>query len=224
MSTRAELAHATVLFSGCHEGDVGLTTGEPSAEVVGNRAALVELLGVRGIAVAHQVHGARVRTVASADGYAVAADDADGAATAARGIALGVHVADCLPVAIAGDGAVAMLHCGWRGLAGEIIAEGVRTLRSLGAIGPLQAAIGPGAGVCCYETGADVRAVFAAYGASDGARIDLAAIARAHLAAAGVACAFDAGVCTICAPSDRLFSYRRDGPRAGRQGGFAWLR
>ena len=38
--------------------------------------------------------------------------------------------ADCLPVALAGEDTVAMLHAGWRGLAAGVLEEGVRALRS----------------------------------------------------------------------------------------------
>ncbi len=224
MSTRVELTHATVLFSGRVEGDLGRTTGEMPPEVLRNRAAIVELCGLRGIAAAHQVHEAAVALVSEARGYAVSAGAADGQATRVSGVGVAVHVADCLPVALAGAGGVAMLHCGWRGLAGGVIAEGVRVLRSLGVEGALEAAIGPGAGVCCYETGEEVQAVFAPYAASHGRRIDLAAIARAQLREAGVDDVFNIGVCTICAPQGQYFSHRRDGADTGRQGGIAWLR
>ncbi|HEY8304799.1 MAG TPA: laccase domain-containing protein, partial [Solirubrobacteraceae bacterium] len=54
-----------------------------------------------------------------------------------------------------------------------------------------------------------------------GSRIDLRAIARERLLAAGVAEVRDVEACTIC--DVRYFSYRREGARAGRQAGVAWL-
>ena len=68
-------------------------------------------------------------------GYRVGFEPADGVATVVRGVAAAVHVADCLPIAIGGDGGVAMLHGGWRGLDAGIVAEGVRALRALGVDG-----------------------------------------------------------------------------------------
>ena len=50
--------------------------------------------------------------------------------------------------------------------------------------------------------------------------IDLRAIARERLLAAGVAQVLDARACTIC--DERFFSHRREGERAGRQAGVAW--
>ncbi|MGI8801837.1 MAG: polyphenol oxidase family protein, partial [Solirubrobacteraceae bacterium] len=132
--------------------------------------------------------------------------------------------ADCLPVAVAGAGGVAMLHAGWRGLAAGVLGEGVAALRRLGVAGRLEAAIGPGAGGCCYEVGREVHAAFSGRpGASRDGRVDLKAVARGELECAGVAVIHDVGVCTLCAPPGLLFSHRRDGPATGRQAGIAWL-
>jgi YfiH family protein len=131
-----------------------------------------------------------------------------------------VLTADCLPVALARAGAVAMLHAGWRGLAEGVLEEGVRALAELDGDGAIAAVIGPGACVCCYEVGPEVHAAFG--GAHrEGRRIDLRAIARDRLLEAGVAQVLDARACTIC--DERFFSHRREGDRAGRQAGVAWL-
>jgi copper oxidase (laccase) domain-containing protein len=115
-----------------------------------------------------------------------------------------------------------MVHAGWRGLAAGVLDEGVAALRDLGAAGPVVAAIGPGAGPCCYEVGDEVRAAFADLPeARHGRRIDLKAIAAARLRAAGVEELHDAGLCTIC--DARFFSHRREHGTTGRQGGLAWL-
>ena len=131
-------------------------------------------------------------------------------------------VADCLPVLLAAEGGVAAVHGGWRGLAGGIVAEGVAALRDVGGDGPVGAAIGPGARGCCYEVGEEVQAAFAHVpGARAGERnLDLAAVARHALAAAGVADVHDTGVCTIC--DERFFSHRRDHGVTGRQAGVVW--
>jgi YfiH family protein len=224
VSTRIELTHATVLFSGREEGDLGQTAAAADDAVRAHRAAIVAICGLGGIAVGTQVHGRAVTVAAAAHGYNVSPAPADGQLTRVRGVGVGVHVADCLPIALAGEGGVAMLHAGWRGLAAGVVGEGVAALRALGVDGRLEAAIGPGAGGCCYETGPEVHAVFATYGAGNGRRLDLGAIATAQLHAAGVETVEDIGLCTLCAPSGLLFSHRRDGPGTGRQGGFAWLR
>ena len=214
----------TAAFSERADGDLRVSSRTSAEPLDAVQARVLESLGVAGVVVGRQVHGTDVVVVTEpTDGYVVGLAEGDAVATAFPGLATAVHVADCLPIALGGDGAVAMLHGGWRGLAGGIVAAGVAALRQLGAEGELQAAIGPGVGGCCYETGDDVRGRFGPYGASRGRLLDLKAVAAAQLAEAGVALVEDCALCTICSPPGRLFSHRRDGPATGRQGGFAWL-
>jgi polyphenol oxidase len=144
----------------------------------------------------------------------------DGQATALQDAAAIVFVADCIPVLLAAEGAVAALHCGWRPLAGGIIAEGVKALREVGGTGPITAAIGPGARGCCYEVGEEVHEHFARFDARSGRNLDLAAIAARQLQGAGIAAVHDTGLCTIC--DDAFFSHRRDRGVTGRQAGLVW--
>jgi polyphenol oxidase len=208
-----------------------LTDDSPDA-VRRNRAQLEARTGVRP-AYIRQVHGTYVRKVTGVGDVGVAplpdGDvellEADGQVTGLPGVAPMVMTADCLPIALAGRGSVAMLHAGWRGLAGGIVAAGVRALRELGADGRIEAAIGPGAGGCCYEVGEEVHAEFGHFGPDvrRGRNLDLKAIARHELVAAGVAEVHDIGLCTICANRSLFFSHRRDRGVTGRQAGLAWL-
>jgi len=200
-----------------------LTADDPNA-VQSNREALKAQLGVP-VAMIRQVHGTRVLRRTEVPEETPDLPEADGQATALPALALMVLVADCLPIALAGPSAVAMLHAGWRGLAGGIISEGVSALRELGGDGELTAAIGPGAGRCCYEVGEEVLGVFAEYGdhVRDGRKLDLKAIASEQLARAGVRAVHDLDVCTICSEESLLYSHRRDGGVTGRQAGVVWL-
>jgi YfiH family protein len=166
----------------------------------------------------HQVHGIDVRALREPPHQRDREAEVDGQATRLEGVAATVFVADCLPVALSTGDGVAMLHVGWRGLAGGILERGVAMLRGLGARGELHAAIGPGAGACCYEAGDEVHA---AVGHSAGHNVDLKAAAAERLRAAGAAEVQDVGICTIC--DERFFSYRREGEAAGRQAGITWL-
>lgn len=205
-------------------GLAGALADDPEA-VVANRDRVAQAIGVPADRTAYgrQVHGRHVRRIRTADEAAVP-DEADGQATALRGVALAVLTADCLPVALVAPEAVAMIHAGWRGLAAGILDEGVAALRELGADGVVRAAIGPGAGVCCYEAGDEVHAAFATLGPDvrRGANADLKLAARRQLASAGVGEVHDVGLCTLCAPAGMLFSHRRDGGTTGRQAGIAW--
>ena len=193
--------------------NLGLWTDDDPDRVRENRLRVRRLGGGR-LAQAHQVHGTRViEADADRDGTP---PDADGQVTAARGVAPMVLTADCLPVALIAPEAVAMLHAGWRGLAGGILAEGAAALRERGA-SRIAAAIGPGAGPCCYEVREQVHAALG----TSGRTVDLKAVAREHLDAAGVDEVHDCGLCTMCDP-ERFFSHRRDGGVTGRQAGLAW--
>jgi YfiH family protein len=198
--------------------NLGRWTDDDPTSVQRNRERLATTVGVALDAVVQgrQVHGARVERRTS--GGAGAPTAADGQATATLGLAPLVLTADCLPIAVIGTQAVAMLHGGWRGLADGIVAEGVEALRELGDDGPLQAAIGPGAGCCCYEVGAEVHAALG----TGGRTVDLKAIAHTQLLAAGVAHVHDTGLCTLCSEPELFFSHRRDGGVTGRQAGVAW--
>lgn len=194
---------ARVVFTTREQGDVREAAGLTAVEAIAGRS----------LARGAQVHGATVRTVTVS---APELEEGDGQVTARDDVAVMVQVADCLPIAIAGEGAVAMLHAGWRGLAAGIVEEGVRALRAAGAAEPLAAVIGPGARGCCYEVGDEVRGAFGATTRT----IDLATIAARRLAAVGVEQIEDVGCCTIC--DTRFHSFRRDGEAAGRQAGVAW--
>jgi polyphenol oxidase len=186
---------------------------------------LARLVGVapERIAQSHQVHETRVRVIAGEADLAAERSDYDGQATTLPDVAVAVRVADCLPIALVAPEAVAVVHAGWRGLADGVIEEGVRTLHALGA-SEIRAAIGPGAGVCCYEAGDEVHSAFSHLGVHvrHGANADLKAVARTLLEQWGVSEVHDVGICTICADPGLLWSHRREGLDAGRQVGIAW--
>src|SRR3954451_7314648 len=184
---------ARVVFSSRHGGvsggafaslNLGLLTDDAPENVRENRRRLGGRVGHpwERFCYGRQVHGARVRRATEPPSPERPYTEEDGQATALDDAAAIVFVADCLPVLLAAEGAVAALHCGWRPLAGGIIEEGVTALREVGGRGPITAAIGPGARGCCYEVGEEVHAHFAADDARRGERnLDLAAVARAQL-------------------------------------------
>jgi polyphenol oxidase len=239
---RIELpAGASAQFTARAQGNLSSVGGEGAERGEAARERLRERLGVRRLVRGHQVHGTvvrRVREGPAAAGQAPEtngqtqeaagpapeaegqAQEADGQATAVADVGVMVLVADCLPVVLGAHGAVAVLHAGWRGLRAGVLEEGVRALRDVGGHGDVIAIIGPGAGVCCYEVGEEVHTSFGGVH-RHGRHIDLKAIARDRLLAAGVAEVTDVETCTIC--DERLFSHRREGVSAGRQAAVAWL-
>jgi YfiH family protein len=239
---------ANALFTMRADGNLSSVGGDGAESGLESRERLRERIGARRLLRGYQVHGTTVQRVgrgttdsdsgaaAATGGEAMAPDaltqpktQADGQATAQHGLGALVLTADCLPVALSTGGAVAMVHAGWRGLAAGVLEEGVRAIRELGGEGEIVAIVGPGAGPCCYEVGEEVHAAFGGADRIESSpsgtplrrNIDLKAIARDRLLAAGVSEVQDVGACTIC--DERFFSYRREGARAGRQGGVAWL-
>jgi len=221
----ADLPHGHVLFTTRHGGvssgpyaslNLAANTDDDPEHVAENRARLELTVGAR-LALGRQVHEGHVHR-ATEPGHG---GDADGQATTAPGVACTVLTADCLPVALVAPRAVAMLHAGWRGLAGGVLEEGLRVLGSEAVV----AAIGPGAHRCCYEVGPEVRAAFAGERSEvhDGAHLDLPLLAEHRLRAQGVREVHRTGLCTMC-DTGLFFSHRRDSGVTGRQAGVAWRR
>jgi YfiH family protein len=235
-SIDVELPGGRVAFStrkgGVSEGpyeslNLGILTDDDQERVAENRRLLAGGLGLEPerVAMGWQVHGTDVLewdAPPDSGGFArpgAELQKVDGHSTSLPGLGLLVLVADCLPVALVVPGRAAMLHCGWRGLAGGILERALAGF----ADGAPAAAIGPGIGRCCYEVGDEVLAEFADLdGVADGRMLDLRLVARRKLEAAGVERIEDVDLCTSCRP-DLFFSHRRDNGVTGRQGGIAWL-
>ena len=204
--------------------NLGVLTDDAEDAVRENRRRATDALGrdPAGVLLGFQEHAAYVQRRESPprpNGWldALAPEPADGQATSAAGLTPLVQVADCLPVALAGDGGVAMLHCGWRGLAQGIVARGVEEVAARAA------AVGPGIGPCCFEVGPEVLGRFERLGGgiAAGRMLDLREVVRRLLAEAGVDAVEVCELCTSCEP-ELFFSHRRDRGRAGRQGGMVW--
>ena len=187
--------------------NLGLLTDDEAERVLENRGRLQAYTGAGHAALGRQVHGVELREW-KAPPEEGDPPEVDGHLTREPGLGLLVLAADCLPVALATRDQVAMLHCGWRGLAGGIIGRALERFEE-----PPAAAIGPGIGKCCYEVGEEVAAAFGRAGES---HLDLRAIAREQLADATEVHEVD--LCTSCHP-ELFFSHRRDHGVTGRQAG-----
>ncbi|OJU80300.1 MAG: hypothetical protein BGO11_05860, partial [Solirubrobacterales bacterium 70-9] len=191
--------------------NIGVLTDDADANVVENRARLAAAVGTgpHRVPIGLQVHKADIAVHDSPQDpspYAepgTALEEVDGHVVRGPGLAPLVLTADCLPIALAGPGGVAMLHGGWRGLAAGIVERGTVLVEATSA------AIGPGIGPCCYEVGPEVLEAFAdlGEGIADGRMLDLPEVARRLLARAGVEQVESAGLCTFCDP-ELFFSHR----------------
>jgi polyphenol oxidase len=207
--------------------NLGILTDDDPERVTENRRRAAGAAGVdrERVAMGWQVHGAELlewdappaeRAFAEPGGKDL--PRVDGHLSAEPGLALLVLVADCYPVALSDGARVAMLHCGWRPLAGGLLERAIERLE-----GPVAAAVGPGIGGCCYEVGPEVLEAFADLeGVADGRMLDLRAVIARKLEAAGVADVQHLDHCTSCRP-DLYFSHRRDNGLTGRQAGMVVL-
>jgi YfiH family protein len=217
--------------------NLGILTEDDSARVAQNRELLASALDrdPSGFAMGLQVHGAKVERRSRpprASAYVqrgTRLTRADAQVTDDPGVTPLVLVADCVPLVLSAPRAVAVAHCGWRGVSAGLVPNAVEAVRELArdAGGGLSAALGPGIGACCYEVGDEVRDAFEARGhraVFDGPRLDLAAAIRHELEQTGVkrGSIWDSGLCTSC-QAELFFSHRRDAGVTGRQAGIAWL-
>jgi polyphenol oxidase len=170
--------------------------------------------------------------------------EGDGLWTSTPGVRIGVRVADCVPILLAGPRAagspwVAALHAGWRGATGHgdpkpgggILRRGVARFQALGGDpAGLVWSFGPAIQACHFEVGPEVieaarldpawREDLQRKGPTGKAHLDLHGFLRAQALDLGMNPAQEGSValCTVCRP-DLLYSYRR-GETTGRQWGW----
>ena len=212
--------------------NLGMRCGDATDAVAANREHLRHLASLP-----HQphwlsqVHGTGVYRV---DGVKpdAAEPQADAAVSCVPGAVLAILTADCLPVLFAARNGseVGAAHAGWRGLAAGVLEATVAAMQS--APENILAWLGPAAGPDHYEVGDEVRSAFTTNDA-DAERcfqstrpghwlVDLYALARLRLSAAGVNTIAGGNLCTI-SDAARFYSHRRDG-RSGRMASLIWLR
>lgn len=176
-----------------------------------------------------QVHGCGI--VNASDSI----QTADGIWTMKPGVRIGVRVADCVPILLAGlvEGKpwIAALHAGWRGATAGIFGNGIDLFRSQGGeVSSLVWSFGPGIQACHFEVGEEVIGAarhdpawhegLVSNGASGRHHLDLHGLLRAQGLSLGLNPAQEGSVplCTVC-EQELLWSYRR-GDRSERQWGW----
>ncbi|MBX3313620.1 MAG: polyphenol oxidase family protein [Actinobacteria bacterium] len=206
------------VFTDQRSGDLAATA--PAADLEARRHALhpAPLTWLR------QQHGADVVVVTRPGEHAGAA--ADAAVTTVADAPLAVVTADCAPVLLEGEGIVAVVHAGWKGLVAGVVEATVQTMVDLGRP-PTSARLGPCIRARCYEFGgSDLAEVASRYGPSVVATtawgtpaLDVAAAVRAACSWSDLPLA-DAGTCTACSPVHWSYRARAED---GRQALVAWL-
>lgn len=182
-----------------------------------------------------QVHGCTVHPASPGPWQR---QEGDGLWTQTPGLTLGVRVADCVPVLLAGATPsgpwVAALHAGWKGIVGGMLRRGVEIFCELGGRpAELHHAFGPAIGPCHFEVGPEVVALaqrdpdwdeaLALPGEGDRSFLDLHGLLQAQARSLGLCPERDGSIrrCTRCEP-DTFFSFR-GGDTEARQWGFVRL-
>lgn len=171
----------------------------------------------------NQVHGA---SVGKSEGGAAwrECDSCDALYSHAPHTALGIKVADCLPVTMIDPvhSVIANIHSGWRGAAQAITAKTLDTVIRETPFDPASAKawLGPSIRVCCFEVGEEVAEQFDARFVDrnhDKPHVDIPAFTKAVLRDRGFAddAIIDTELCTRCEGSI-FHSYRRDRKGGGR--------
>ena len=196
--------------------DLSLKSSAPTAEVLGRWRELSIATGFRAVVTSHQVHGTRVaRHDRRPEGWLII-DGADAHVTALSGLLLTVSVADCIPVyLVAAERGLGLVHAGWRGVAGGILAQALKALRETTGARADQVTMHCGVGICgsCYEVGADVLQHF---GRSESrGHLDLRAELARQALALGIASVSQSPWCTAH-QRDSFFSHRRSQGQDGR--------
>jgi copper oxidase (laccase) domain-containing protein len=169
-----------------------------------------------------QVHGTVVKQVDVPGEHA--GDEGDGLWTQASDCPLSVTTADCAPLVLVAAQGCAVVHAGWRGLLGGIVAEAAEALAVAGP--PRAALLGPCISPAAYEFGTDDLAVIERrFGPAVVGRTASGTPALDLPAAVGAACV-EAGwpepPRPSCTSDTRWFSHRSRVDR-GRQATVCWL-
>jgi YfiH family protein len=220
-SDRPDVVHGFTTRVDPHGNRLHLGTGSSSDDW--GRAARSMGAAEMGVSFVSQVHGNTVLSAAQPG----LVGEADAVITDVAGLLIAVRTADCVPILVAGQGVVAAIHAGWRGLAAGVIPE---TMRKLRGAGPFVAVVGPAIGVSSYEVGEEVVNGIGRWVPEEAfvlrnlerPHVDLAAAAAYQLRDAGISDVEVVGVCTYT--DDRLWSHRRESSLAGRQAALVGLR
>lgn len=168
-----------------------------------------------------QIHSATVSRAARGEAWREC-DACDALWSAETQVALGIKVADCLPVTMIDPvhSVIANVHSGWRGTVQRITTATLDAIERETSFDPASAYayLGPSIRLCCFEVGEEVAMQFEPqYVDRSHAKphVDLVTLTSDVLRARGITRISDSGLCTRCEGSI-FHSFRRDGKGGGR--------
>jgi YfiH family protein len=195
--------------------------GDDDDAVLRNHRLVMESLGIANLVTIKQVHSSKAVYVDEQTPSDTI--EADGLFTDQPGLALGIKVADCLPIYVFSTSApiIGLAHAGWRGTRDRIAVNLVTAICERFGVEPgsLSFALGPCIAQACYEVGPEVAQEFASFPnpgeflfkstRTGRARLDLKSANRQLLRPLGLAELAGLDQCTHCRPAE-FFSARRD--------------
>jgi len=224
--------------------NLGDACGDDAEAVAENRRRVLDAMGFAGdttrLVNPVQVHGTDVVVIADGhdspeEGARRARQGADAVVCTRPDVPVLLCAADCALVVLVteaaeGSGAFAVVHSGWRGTIGRISAKALAILCEVSGTTPedVLAYVGPHIGAADFEVSCDLADEFRdAFGKAvtpDARHVDLGLAIRIGLRGAGVPEAsivsFDE---SVCAQTERFFSYRASGGTCGRHGAVAFI-
>lgn len=201
---------ARLLFTGKAFGSFDLASEDTA------KSSLKNLLSVSKVFYMKQVHGNSIQITSDASLDLV---EADGLVTNQKSIALAVQVADCLPLLLQSDVAVAAVHVGRRGLVNGVAIKAISAMKEFGAKN-ITGVVGPHICKNCYEVDQslcdEITRVHPA-AKSSGRKLDLYSGLAEQISEVTLE---NLNICTL--ENSEYFSYRRGG-ETGRQVGVICL-
>jgi YfiH family protein len=201
---------ARLLFTGKAFGTFDLQNGDQS------KSSLQKALSLSNIFYMKQVHGNTVQTISNESSNL---PEVDALVTNQKSIALAVQIADCLPLLLQSDVAVAAVHVGRKGLLNGVAVAAVAALKQFGAT-KITGVVGPHICGNCYEVDQSMfDEITKQHPAtkSDGRNLNLFAGLAAQISEIPLV---NLNICTLENPD--YFSFRRGG-ESGRQVGVICL-
>jgi YfiH family protein len=199
----------------------GFLTADVARELTG---FIEERFGIAAsLTTCNQVHGTAVGNVDAGAPWREC-DSCDALYSHTPRTALGIKVADCLPVTMIDPvhSVIANIHSGWRGAAQAITAKTIDTIERETPFDAKtsRAWLGPSIRACCFEVGEEVAVQFDEHFVDrnhDKPHVDLPSFTKAVLLERGFAAdtIIDTELCTRCEGSI-FHSYRRDRKGGGR--------
>jgi YfiH family protein len=201
---------------------LGLWNGAPTEQVMTRWRAFRRAFEPRlpAVVLGHQVHGTELRWHAAVPPGWLQLDGVDAHVTQQPGVLLTVTAADCIPVYLAAParGLVALVHAGWRGVAGNILEHVLGEITRTAKIRFRDIVMHCGVGICgsCYQVSSEVAERLTGRLTQGPANVDLRSILVGRARSLGLS---DVTVSAYCTAHhrDRFFSHRASGGQDGRQ-------